>query len=761
MKKQKRLNIGVMIHYLDNDYSKILLRGVISAAEEMDVNLVIMPGRSLNCQLNDLKHTTYEYQYNSIYSYATAQNLDALIVSAGTVGQFVSPDEFKKFLGGFKKIPVITLESVVSGYPCIRLSSSGIKDIVNHLVTVHNRKNIAFVSGPKGNTDAEERLNYYRQALEENGMEFNPELVAYGRFSEYCVDLVGELLDRNERKIDAICFANDMMCKGGYTAIEQRGLVIGKDISVTGYDDSEIASALTPQLSTIRADASVLGYRALEEAVKLAKGEETETFINLESTCIKRQSCGCDALWNNYSAEHAEGIRNSSPEKLATLIIKEYISGDDSSWDETVKELKAVIVKFFEYTINMGETDPSDQRGIFDAILSNGLIKALSPGTFIDLLRAVRYISVVLCNDNHEKILAVHNVIEQGFDAVADYLLYCNANDKNDLTFTHFLINNISKDMLVAGADEKQRYLSIVENLSRMHMKCSYIYTFEEPVLSHSSADWKRPQYMYLRSYHDDEKVENVPFNEQKVRTSSFLRNKMSDRRRTLVLFPLFTNEENYGIIATEMEFDYFPYIYSIAPQICTAIKLTDLIKQLENSLDAATSRNNQLNRISMHDELTGVFNRRGFYQSANSIFAAPENDGRKCVLIFADLDNLKQINDNFGHEEGDFAIKAAASFLKNGLRNTDVVARIGGDEFTAFALCEDEKIIKSIPGRIKKIAEKYNQSSDKEYNITISIGIYELSCNPSGNIQNYMDEADSSLYEDKKNKNRDIFKKK
>ena len=760
MKKQKRLTIGVMIHYLDNDYSKILLRGITTAAEEMDVNLVIMPGRSLNCQLDDLKHTTYEYQYNSIYSFATAQNLDALIVSAGTVGQFVTPEEFRKFLDGFNKIPVITLENVVSGYPCIRLSGSGIKDIVNHLITVHKRKNIAFVSGPKGNTDAEERLSYYRQALEENGIEFNPDMVAYGRFSEYCVDLVGELIDRNKGKIDAICFANDMMCKGGYTAIEQRGLVVGKDISVTGYDDSEIASILTPQLSTIRADASVLGIRALKEAVKLAKGEKTEMLMNLESTGVKRQSCGCDTLWENLASGHSDIIRNSSAEKLAGFVIKEYIAGASSLKTKIVKELEALIVEFFEYIITMDETDPSDQRAIFDAILSNGLIASLSPSTFIDLLRAVRYISIVLCGDNYEKTLAVHNVIEQGFDAVSDYLLSANADEKNDLIFTHFLINNISKDMLVAGNDEDKRYLSIVENLSRMHMKCSYIYTYDEPVINRGKPGWKRPQYMYLRSYHDEEQIVSVPHNEQKTRTCSFL-NKMSSRRRTLILFPLFTNEENYGIIATEMEFAYYHYIYSIAPQICTAIKLTDLVKQLESSLDAVTFRNTQLNRISMHDELTGVFNRRGFYNSANSIFTAPENEGKECVLIFADLDNLKKINDNFGHEEGDFAIKAAASFLTSGLRNTDVVARIGGDEFTAFALCEDKKIIKSIPARIKKIAEKYNLNSTKEYNITISIGIYELKCSTTETIQMYMDKADSSLYEDKKNKNPDIFKKK
>ena len=761
MKNNKRPTVGVMIHYLDNDYSKILLKGITSAAEELDVNLVIMPGRSLNSQLHDQKYTTYEYQYNTIYSYATAQNLDALIVSAGTVGQFVTREEFKKFLDGFNGLPIITLESVVSGYPCIRLSGSGIKDMVNHLITVHGRKNVAFVSGPKGNTDAEERLSYYREALEENGIEYNPDLVAYGRFSEYCVELVGDLLDRNKGKIDAICFANDMMCKGGYTAIEQRGLVIGKDICVTGYDDSEIATALTPQLSTIRADASVLGSRALREAVRLASGEDSKELINLGAALVTRQSCGCDSFWDNMNSDRADFIRGCSAEKLASIVINEYISGAVPEQAELIKELEAIISRFFNFTINMDENDPSDQRGIFDSILSEGLIEALSAGTFIDLLKSVRYIATVLCGNNHEKILAVHNIIEYGFDAVSDYLLYRNVTDKNDLTFTHFLINNISKDMLAAAHNEEQRYHSIVENLSRMHMKCSYIYTFEEPVMHDGNADWKKPDFLYLRAYHDEGEIGTNSAGGKKIPTASFIGRGFSpDRRRTLILFPLFVNSENYGIILSELEFDYYPYIYSIAPQICTAIKLTELVKQLETSLDAATSRNNQLNRISMHDELTGVYNRRGFYEFANHIFTAPENAGKKCVILFADLDNLKKINDTFGHEEGDFSIKAAASFLKRGLRNTDIVARIGGDEFAAFAVCENEKIVHSIAARIKGIAAEHNARSDKKYNITMSIGIYELECDIEGDIRNFMDKADSSLYEDKKKKNPDILKR-
>lgn len=762
MKDKTGLTIGLMVHHLDNDYSKVLLKGAVSAAAEMDVNLVILPGRSLNCQLDDRKYTAYEYQYNTIYSYATKQNLDALIVSAGTIGQFVSKDEFKTFLDGFDGLPILTMENAVNGYPCIRLSGSGIKSIVTHLIKEHDKKHIAFVSGPKGNADADERLAYYREALEENGLEYDPQLVAYGRFSEFCVDLVGSLIDSNEGQIDAICFANDMMCKGGYKAIEQRGLVVGKDIAVTGYDDSEIATTLTPMLTTIRADAAKLGSCAVKEAVKLAKNKQIDTLISLGSSVVTRQSCGCTTFWKVISDDHKYIIKSRSPEKLADSLISEYIS-DDYSGDSVsqTEELRGFICGMLEFSHSASNNGAEALCEKFKNLMAKGLAGIVQPDTIVDILKAVRYAAIIIADENKDKSIAIHNIIEYCFETFSDSMLASNREAIDDLTFTHFLINNIAKDMTVDGSDEEKSYFSIVNNLYRTHMNSSYIYTYAEPVVHTRTMEWKLPQRLYLKAYHDGETLTAVKKEAQMIDSLDCISNDFTpDRRRTVILFPLFLNEEHYGVIVSEIEYEYFSYIYSVAPQICTAIKLTRLVNQLECSLDAATFRNNQLNRISMYDELTGIYNRRGFFEFANRVFMAPENEGKRAVLIFGDLDNLKKINDTFGHENGDYAIICAANFIKTGLRNTDIVGRIGGDEFAAFAICENEDIIKTIPGRIKQIAERHNRFSDKRFRITISVGTYEVTCSQERDIQSFMKHADSALYEDKKNKSYDILKK-
>lgn len=760
MKDNKRLTIGFIIHRLDNDYAKLLLKGALYAAEELNANLAVFPGRSLDSQLDNIKYTAYEYQNNVIYSYASKDSLDALVISAGTVGSFVSDGTMKEFIDSFDGLPVVTTENKIGEYPCVRMSGSGIKDIINHLIKHHGKRNIAFVSGPKSNADAEERLNYYKEALEENCIAFDPSLVVYGKFSEYCSDLVGELLDENKGRIDAVCFANDMMCKGGYKAIEERGLVIGKDIAVTGYDDSEVASGLKPMLTTVRADASLVGYNAVYEAVKLVT-DGVCSDLDLNSYPIYRQSCGCEILPESShdisSAEIKVGI-------IASKIIDEYIYNSTlgQKMSSIVKNIRQYITTLLNYAVSKEETYEAEDecKRIIEELTDIQTFDYVHADTLVSILNAAKDYAVSLSGGNKDKIIKIQEIINYALSETANRVLNKHYAKVDDLTFTHFLINNITKDMTIHGSNEEKCYFSIVNNLYRIHMASSYIYTYANPIVHTAAMKWTLPENIYLKSYHNGDKLAAITGEAQIMPCSQYFYNFFTpDRRRTAVISPLFLNEEQYGIIVSELEFDYFPYIYSIIPQICAAIKLTKLVGQLERSLDAEQYRNSLLNRISMSDELTGIYNRRGFYEFANNLLKAPENEGKRAALIFGDLDNLKKINDTFGHDEGDYAIKTAASFMKSCFRQTDVVARIGGDEFAAFAVCEDRNIIASIPRRIKNMAALNNIRSTKPYNVTISVGLFELICSSDKDVQSYMDKADTALYADKKNKNQSIMK--
>lgn len=757
-----KLTVGVFIHHLDNDYSKAFLKGTAAAANDLDVNLAIFPGRALDCQLADRRYTVYEYQNNVVYSFASSKSMDALIVSAGTIATCVSHDEFKEFLDGYEGLPLLTTETKFEGYPCIRLSGSGIKELVSHLVHEHGRKHIAFVSGPEGNTDADERLNHYKEALAENGLEFDPDLVTYGNFSEYCVDIVSDLIDRNEGKIDAICFANDMMCRGGYKAIESKGLRVGKDIAVTGYDDSEVAATLRPMLTTVRADASKLGYRAVEEAVHMAKGEKVED-ICIDSTPVFRFSCGC-----SFQAEQKvtlDRLDEASVRKAVDNILSEHIQRYEVSMrkHDCIKRLHEFAHKLMSYAAGADiSVEELFSKSYFSRIMDSDIWKLVSPEAFLRIMKSIRSASLSACEgDMMGRKLNVLKILEGSMEVASECIVNMHYTTMNDITFTHFLIGNITKDMTIYDSDDEKCYFSIVNDLYRAHVDSSFVYTFDEPIIHDPKSEWKLPETILLRAYNDGDKLAAVTGEACKLPSSGIITNQYTpnDRNRIMVVSPLFMNEEQYGVIVCEMENEYFTYIYSITPQICSAIKLTNLVAKLESSLDAAQSRNNVLNRMSMIDELTGVYNRRGFYVSANRILKAAENEGRQAAIIFGDLDNLKKVNDTFGHDDGDYAIVSCAEFLKKSLRTTDVVGRIGGDEFAAFAICDDADIIAKLPSRIKGIASKHNEVSDKPYNVTVSIGIYPIICSPELNIQEFMDKADNALYEDKKKKNPDIMK--
>ena len=103
---------------------------------------------------------------------------------------------------------------------------------------------------------------------------------------------------------------------------------------------------------------------------------------------------------------------------------------------------------------------------------------------------------------------------------------------------------------------------------------------------------------------------------------------------------------------------------------------------KLASSASELSEKNKLLNKLSITDGLTGINNRRGFLDSVQHLVNSSYNEGKPAMLLFADMDNLKQVNDRFGHKNGDYAIKSIAQILQQSFDTDDVIGRIGGDEF-------------------------------------------------------------------------------
>jgi diguanylate cyclase (GGDEF)-like protein/PAS domain S-box-containing protein len=167
------------------------------------------------------------------------------------------------------------------------------------------------------------------------------------------------------------------------------------------------------------------------------------------------------------------------------------------------------------------------------------------------------------------------------------------------------------------------------------------------------------------------------------------------------------------------------------------------------------TERNRleELRRLSLLDELTGLLNRRGFLGAAQQNLKLARRLKESALLLFIDLDGLKDINDNLGHTEGDRALADSAVILKDTYRDSDIVARLGGDEFTVLAMGTPERDSGVLASRLQRQLDAHNAKGHRPYQLSMSVGI--VGCGPenSMSIEDLIARADAAMYENKRSK--------
>jgi len=157
-----------------------------------------------------------------------------------------------------------------------------------------------------------------------------------------------------------------------------------------------------------------------------------------------------------------------------------------------------------------------------------------------------------------------------------------------------------------------------------------------------------------------------------------------------------------------------------------------------------------KLHTLSITDELTGLFNRRGFFTLGEQHIKLANRQKTKVFMLYVDLDGLKGINDTLGHKAGDLALVLMADCLKKSFRDSDAVARIGGDEFVVFPVETAGENIGSIISRFQESLKICNVETNREYGLSASVGVacYDPA-NPCS-LDDLLIDADRNMYERK-----------
>lgn len=158
-----------------------------------------------------------------------------------------------------------------------------------------------------------------------------------------------------------------------------------------------------------------------------------------------------------------------------------------------------------------------------------------------------------------------------------------------------------------------------------------------------------------------------------------------------------------------------------------------------------------RLRRASLTDELTRLYNRRGFLTLAEQQLRIARRQGKDAVLLYVDLDDFKPLNDAHGHAEGDRALAAVGRLLRRAVRDCDVVARMGGDEFTIVALDADRAAARLIQKRIEERIMQLNESGELAAPISLTIGHTRVRPTDNASLTELLARADALLYARKK----------
>lgn len=773
---RRRPLVGLLVSHLEDDFDDAVCKGAMIAAEQADVNLVIFPGRYIDGVYADKLRTEYEYQYNTLFELPMCNKFDVLVVLIGTIGSHLDKENKAKFLNRFKGVPIITVASKIDDYPCICVDNkTGLVQTIEHLIDKHGCKNIGFVSGPKTSDDANERLEMYKNVLEANGMSFDPEKVVYGNFSKYVVPQVGDLLDRNP-DLDAIVFANDQMAIAGYQAMAERGIKPGIDICVTGFDNDPVSEEIIPHLTTVKSDVTELGFSAVIEAINYINNGRMEN-ESIPSSMVCRNSCGChgNPRFSLSSFKSTVSEREAFADKVCDFLLDKYRASDQTK--KVRKEIKGFLFKLDDYAHAEDMHDRAVRDDIITtlgAILTDNFFKFV---TLDKLYAVIEYIQsrYTSSNNNSDELIMINRMFIKIYKSIAEHnATYC----KDTLDDNHFLSwqsNSITRDMLVFEGYDDRAYQSVVDKLTRLHMTSSYLFCYEPAIVNRKTDTFVLPEHLLLKSYHNRSDAVIPSHEEQKVRSNELFTSKFlpQDRRYTFVVSPLFSNEEHYGLLMCELEYEYFHYIQSVTVQLCAALKIITLMmkeaktqRMLQQSLIEIKENNQFLSDLSKTDELTGCYNRRGFFEEVRRRLKDESLLGKNqnAVMIFADLDSLKIINDRFGHEDGDFAIRSAAEILRRAFSRGDVfgknareeiISRLGGDEFVVCTFLDEPLSITEIREHIEQASKAYNEEfvADKPYIIHTSVGVYPFKCTETVEISELLSHADSLLYEQKKKK--------
>ncbi|MBR1763758.1 MAG: GGDEF domain-containing protein [Ruminococcus sp.] len=744
----ERKTVGLLVANITDPYSRDVSKGAMAAAKELGLDLVIFPGKyvGLENRYEELD-TRYEYQHNILFDYAAYSKLDFVIATVGTIAFALDDDRKRDFLAPFRGTPLLCLSSDLEEYDCLMYDNrAGVASAMDYLIK-HGRRRIGIMAGNPNNPDCTERFDEYKAALARAGIEFDERFAIECDIGNEAAPAAVELLERCP-DMDACFCINDYVAGQFCAAVKAKGLEVGRDIAVVGFDDIPEASVMRPPLATIKADAAKLGERAMLKAYNYINSIPDDCRL-MPTRFIPRNSCFSGrsegALAQRLVSE------NDDPMKRRIADYADEMCEDEREalrlYDTLMGVYKSVCSRFMERRADLH--DMAEVREIIRGVLGGEYSETLGAVSLQDIVGGMLMNVIRSCEEENLPLLErlYSELSAEQFDRAAGYTA-------DEFAYRTHMDNIFIRDALMFTGSFDGNYAKILKRLTDIGCDTSYIVTIDDPITHRPGQRLSDNLHFNFRSYAYGLDTHSVPKEERRIRLDELFYDYRlaGNRRHTFIVADLYTASQQYGIAVLEPRTErFFEELELVTYQLSSAVRTLDIMQRQEELMDELNSKNLALESLSRIDELTGVLNRRGFFTDAESmIHDSP--DGR-FLVSYADMDDLKSVNDSCGHTAGDEGIRTVAECIRKMFGPNALIGRFGGDEFAAIVPAEGALSISEALALRDRLIDDFNSDDERPYTFGFSVGIFECVLKNSYDLSDAIVRADGKLYREKSRK--------
>ncbi|MCQ2586608.1 MAG: GGDEF domain-containing protein [Treponema sp.] len=650
---KRKTRIGLIVDYLTSEYTESLMVSVQTFCKDHDIDLLFFTVSELFGG-----YSTYDYQNSSANALIRINNLDGIIITAGTQLHGISKEEFSKYLNTFSPLPVVTISATFEGYPSIIVNSDkAYEQLINYLIEKQGSKKIGFIDTDSNSVELDERRELIYTILEKNNIK-RSEIKVWKSNLEYgsCYKVLLEDYQANGNVFDCdtVISINDDIAYACIDFIHNHtNKKVPDDVIVTGYDDLKRASFSDTTLTSINQQVAYQGTVAAEILLKMIKGESYPKIEVIEAKAIVRDST---------------------------------------------------------------------ERVVLDA-------KNFPKTEFLEK-------DIISLNTLHDKfsVSEWYKKRSQIYSAAKFY-----SNHEGNI-----LLNDLP--------------VFLTEELQKFGFPSALIVLYDEPVrVEPKQKSFDLPEkaklmgFDYKAGFNTKDTKKDIIFNPREIIVPDEYISYCSEGSIVSILYH---NEIQYGYIVFGCN-DNDSAVYelmtrSVGAQISSSYEYSKLIQEQYSLHD----RYKKLDIIANSDELTGLKNRRGLVELGSYLLNFSEAAGQGGLVIYCDMDGLKKINDTYGHDEGDCAIKAQGAILSDTFRSNDMVARIAGDEFVIISPGLTESIFNVMKDNIARSCDLWSSSNEKPYQLSISLGAVSYPDKDCGyDLTGLLSKADAVLYQEKTRK--------